>query len=940
MKREMLVLICFLLSTMNGQLKAENIQQTIIINPIYITMTTTNTSAHPVEQTHEAGISTPVKKTVLPNGLTVLVVEDHTLPKVAIQLWYGVGSRDEEDKERGLAHLIEHMIFKGTKKLSESDINVITHQLSGNCNAFTSYDYTGYLFNFPTQNWQEALSIMADCMVNCTFDPQMLNSEMKAVIQELKLYRDRYMSSLCEGMISMIFSDHPYHHPVIGYKQDLWSVTSQTLHEFYRKHYLPNNATLVVVGDVKTEEVFGLAQQHFGLIPADHTYKRSRAYLNKSLASKSITLYRDVKQPILAYAFVVPGTKDKKDYALESLAWIVGKGKSSRLHTTLVEQEQLAVSVHACYYDLFDYGLFLIDCEPKRIEDAALIEHHITQIIRDIASGEFTDQELSKAIKLTQMTFYETLEDIQEQATQIGKYFVATGDEHYAFTFTHQSKESLRNDIITLSAQYLRSSLMHKGSILPLAKEDIALWQSLQEESDQEDTNILQARPRTLPVEPARYALTVHPQPSRPFNFPKAAVQTLSNGLKTFSYRHATTPTVEIVLDLKIDETYDPETKLGLVFFMSKMLAEGTKEYNAAEFAKALESRGISLNIGVGSISMNMLVDDLEFGLDMLNQMVTAAVFDAKQIEKVRELCLSNLKHFWDDASSVGVHLAKKEIYKKHPYARNVLGTSESIASITKNDLELFYKKYVSPRGSRLAVVGDVDQAKIARLIENKLSSWKGQAIEEITFPPMETIKASCVDSYLNRDQVALIFAQPSVKFLDADYDKLLLFDQILSGGALGSMSSRLFDLREQSGLFYTIKGSTIFCSHEQPGIVMVKTIVSLDRLAEAEKAILDTLATAADSVTPEELDEAKRALESALIANFSNNNSIANAFLFLDRYALPSDYFDNRAAQLEKITVDQMRASVHKILKPNDLVIVRVGRTGLVPHEASNIKN
>ena len=166
-----------------------------------------------------------VSKHVLDNGMTILVRPIHTVPKVSVQLWYNVGSKDEMDKERGIAHLIEHMTFKGTKKLSESDINFVTHMLSGSCNAFTSYDYTGYLFNFPTQHWKESFNIMADCMTNCSFKDYMLNSEMKAVIQELKMYRDRYERSLVDEMIGMIFADHPYHHPIIGYKQDLWSVS-------------------------------------------------------------------------------------------------------------------------------------------------------------------------------------------------------------------------------------------------------------------------------------------------------------------------------------------------------------------------------------------------------------------------------------------------------------------------------------------------------------------------------------------------------------------------------------------------------------------------------------------------------------------------------------------------------------------------------------------
>ena len=165
-----------------------------------------------------------VTKYTLSNGMNVLVLPSHIIPKVSVQLWYYVGSKDEQSREKGLAHLLEHMIFKGTATLSESDINEITHKLSGTCNAFTSYDYTAYIFDFPTQNWQMSLRLLADCMRNCTFKQEHLNSELKAVIQELKMYKDNYTSSLLESMMASIFPDHPYHHPIIGYKQDLWSL--------------------------------------------------------------------------------------------------------------------------------------------------------------------------------------------------------------------------------------------------------------------------------------------------------------------------------------------------------------------------------------------------------------------------------------------------------------------------------------------------------------------------------------------------------------------------------------------------------------------------------------------------------------------------------------------------------------------------------------------
>ena len=184
------------------------------------------------------------------------------------------------------------MIFKGTtgKKslnLSESDINLTTHLLSGSCNAWTSFDYTGYCFDFPVHNWHYALPIMADCMQHAAFKEDHLSSEMKAVIQELKMRKDNYLVSLAEAMITTIFQDHPYHYPIIGYKQDLWAVRAKDLHAFYKKHYLPNNATLVVVGDVQPQEVFDLAEHYFGAIPGAPHYTKEMFYVTHDIISKS-----------------------------------------------------------------------------------------------------------------------------------------------------------------------------------------------------------------------------------------------------------------------------------------------------------------------------------------------------------------------------------------------------------------------------------------------------------------------------------------------------------------------------------------------------------------------------------------------------------------------------------------------------------------------------
>jgi zinc protease len=867
-----------------------------------------------------------VKKVVLDNGLTILVRESHEVPKVSVQIWYNVGSKDEETGEKGIAHLIEHMIFKGTDTLSESDINVVVHKLSGMCNAFTSHDYTGYYFNFPTHHWKEALPVIADCMVNCLFNDDMLNSEMKAVIQELKLYKDQYERSLLEELIGMIFADHPYHYPIIGYKQDLWSVSGKDLRAFYKKHYQPNNATLVIVGDVQADDAIELATQYFGDIQSAEDIDKKARFFHRDIVSKGLDMYRDVATPTLAYAFVVPGSTGKKDTALEIFEWIIAKGKSSRLYKKLVNETQLATSIETGSWGLFDHGLMFFLVEPKSIENAAEIERIIIEELEDIAAHGIQDEEFERGYKKTQMAFYSLLEVIEDQGFAIGHSYLATGDENYVFTCL-DDPNLLKQQINDIVVHYLRPSIMHKGRVLPLPESEKKEWAELQKESDKEDEKILEARVRTTTVEGPVYAETVSVQKAAPFDFPKPETCSLSNGLKVLYYHNDTTPKINIILEFKARPDYGPLDKQGLYTFVTQMMTEGTTEHTHEELADAIESRGMSLAIYPGGVSMKMLADDFVFGLRLLKEILTQATFPEEEIEKIRDQLLTDVKQYWDEPQSFIGQLVRENIYKGHPYSKQAIGTAESIASITQDDLRAFYQAYISPTGARVAIVGDLPEADIKEILERELSDWHEHAVEEMSYPALQLAEPKEINHPINRDQVVLCLAQLSVARKDPKFDMYLLFDQIFGGGVLNSMSSRLFDLREQTGLFYSIRGSLLAGVNEQPGMFQVRTIVSVDRLAEAEKAIKNTIDTVSDTLTQEDLDEAKRAVTNTLVDNFVTNSDTASTFLYLDRFKLPADYFDNRAATLDKITLDDVKEAVKDILNSNNLITVRVGR-------------
>ncbi len=862
---------------------------------------------------------------VLKNGLQVIINSDHGTPKVSIQLWYNVGSKDEKSGQKGLAHLLEHMIFKGTNRLSESDINMITSKLSGYTNAFTSYDYTGYLFDFPKQHWLIALDMLADCMVNCTFKEDMLQSELKAVIQELKLYKDDYSSSLIEAMVANIFSDHPYHHPIIGYKQDLWSITRDGLLQFYRKHYSPNNATLVIVGDVNPVDAQREIESYFGSIPMINKQDRSISCATEDIKPTGVTLYRDVQRSQLLYAWRIPGTQSKMDFVISVVAYIVGESKSSIFYKRLVDDLCLATNVQMYVDDMFEHGLLFLHIEPINDDVKSEIEDEIGRVIDTLQKNGVTQEQVSRAMKQVQMDYLVQMESFQERAYIIGKTFLATGDPYYINSHLQFDTGMIRDKVIDFLKRYLRISIMHKGAVAPLPESEKEYWIALQDEGDRTDAVILSRKDRQTTVEPGRFVQSVHAKDPLFFNIPEHQKILLDNGLSILCYP-ASGLKIELQIEFDVQYYHDPVDLQGLGNFVFAMMQEGTKNYTKEALMDAFASKGMQLDIGLSYISLTLLKDDLQYGLSLLSDIVRHSLFDDEAIEKVRTQILSEITDYWDSPNDFVGQLVREHIYKNHPYSKNYLGTEESIIKIRRDDILSYYKKHISPFHARIAIVGAYD-FNIKELVAESFNGWVGNKIGDIDFPILSKPLSQEIVYPIVRDQVVLVLAGLSVDYHSNFYDALLLFDQIFTGGAQRSMSSQLFQLREQTGLFYSIGGSLVLNASKQPGMFYIKTMVSQDRLIEAELAIKETIKLAIDRITDDDLVMAKNAIAHQLIDQFATQKGALESFLFLERMGLPRDYFKDRMQHIVRITKDEMINAVKHVLNLEHISVFKVGR-------------
>ncbi len=876
----------------------------------------------------------------LDNGLNVIINPDKTVPKVSVQLWYDVGSKDERDGQKGLAHLLEHMIFKGTKKLSESDINMITQKLSGYTNAFTSYDYTGYLFDFPANHWNAALAMLSDCMSNCTFPEDMLQSELKAVIQELKMYKDNYVSSLIETMTSSVFPDHPYHHPIIGYKQDLWNITRKGLVDFYNTHYKPNNATLVVVGDVDPEKAFADIEKYFGAIPAGNTTEKTEHYAQQDIGRTSTTLYRDIQRPLLMYAWRVPGISKNSEFILNVFAHIMGQSANARLYRLLVDELQLATDVSMFLDDLFEHGLLFLHVDPADEDSIDEIEKHVRNVI-DQLRNEVSDDEITRAIKQVHMGHLVQGETLQERAYMIGKGFLATGNPNYVNDFIQTDEHVVMQQIKELITDCLRVTTMHKGLIAPLPQSEKKHWLAVQEESDKTDAIILSRKVRETEIEPGKLVHQIDIKKMAPFTVPQHEMVELENGLKVLysptgaqradaqraDAQRAGAQKVELVLDFEPQFYHDPQHQQGLCNFAFALLEEGTKKFNKSSLMQELAHRGMHLDVRAGVIAITLLKEDLSFALKLLNQLVQHALFEVDAVEKVRAQIVSEIDDFWDEPNSFIKQIAREHVYENHPYSKQFLGTKDSIGAITRDDLVNYYEQFITPNNARLAIVGTFNERELKKQLNDALSDWQSATSCSIDWPYLIVPKQKEIIHPITRDQVVLAFTGLSVDRKHEMYDQLLVFDQIFAGGVTGSMSSHLFQLREQTGLFYTIGGSLVFGADEQPGMFFIKTIVSQDRLGEAEKVIKQTMQSSAQQVDEQEFRAAKDALSHALVDQFATQRGIAQSFLAIERLGMPKDYYAQRINMIEQVQQQEMLKAVQKIMNIDNISTIKVGR-------------
>ena len=418
-------------------------------------------------------ISLPVTKFTLPNGLTVLLLEDHGVPMVSYHTWYRVGSRDEYPGVTGAAHMLEHMMFKGAKKYSGQDFDRIFHENGITNNAFTTNDYTGFYENLPSSKLDLVMDIEVDRMNSLLLNPQHLLSEREVVKEERRWRVDNNpMGLLRELMMATVFKVHPYKWPVIGYTKDIENYDADKLRFFYNSFYGPNNAVLVVVGDFKTSKVRSMIEDYYGKLPKRSIPEKKYELEPIQAVQQNATLKRDVQNTSFVVAFQSPKQGDPEMYAIDLAANILGYGSSSRLHKVLVYQKEYATSAYAYNSSMKDSGVFAVGVNLKPgfiIDDALDITY---REIWKLRNKIVDDKELEKAKTQVIKDIVDSLKTMDGKARSLAVNEIMTGSYESLFTDLEKYQAVKGEDIKSAVEKYMTQSRRSIVSLQPRLKKE------------------------------------------------------------------------------------------------------------------------------------------------------------------------------------------------------------------------------------------------------------------------------------------------------------------------------------------------------------------------------------------------------------------------------------------------------------------------------------
>jgi len=865
----------------------------------------------------DLNVEVPYEMFKLDNGLTVIVHEDHKAPIVAVNIWYHVGSKNEIRGKTGFAHLFEHLMFNGSENYDDDYFRATEKIGATTLNGTTNWDRTNYFQNVPKNALDTILWLESDRMGHLLGAvTQEKLDEQRGVVQNEKRQRENSPYGRAgEIQYSSIYPyTHPYSWTTIGSMDDLNAATLDDVHAWFKKYYGANNTVLVIAGDVELEDIKQKVEYYFGEIEPGPPLTKHDTWVAKLTGTQKQVSYDRVSQTMLLKSWNIEGNSSIDTNYLDMLASVLSSGKSSRLYKRLAYDEQLVSSVSAYTSTGEIAGTFEVTAMINPGVDEALVSDIIDQELRKILKSGPTKKEVERVKIQTISGFVRGIEKIGGfggKSDLLASNYIYTGDPAHYQKELNWIKNANRKDLQNAGVKWL-SDGMYQLAIRPFPK--LAAKQSEVDRSE-------------LPAPGAQVE-------TRFDRFERAE---LGNGLKVIVANRPTIPVVNFQLSLDAGYASDQFSQPGVAKFAMNMLDEGTKSRDALDISDEL----ILLGAGVGSgsnldtsfVSLSTLKTTIDDSLKVFADVILNPSFPDTELERLRTQQLTAIQSEQVSPQSMGLRVFPKLIYgENHAYSNPLTGsgTLDSVSKITLQELQNFHNTWFKPNHATMIVVGDTTMSEVLPKLERHFASWKPgntptKNISEVKRPDSTKIylvdKPDSPQSFMFAGQVATPKANPDELAIEAMND------------ILGGMSTSRINMNLREDKHWSYGAYTGLASARGQRTFYMMTSVQTDKTSESIQEVMkefDAYITGAPA-TADELDKVIKNNSLTLSGKWETAGSVMGSISQIVQYGLNDNWFNDYAANVSKITMDDVNTQAKKIIDPNALVWIVVGDRKLI---------
>jgi zinc protease len=883
-----------------------------------------------------AGAGLPVLKITeyrLKNGLRVIFHEDHSTPIVGVNLWYHVGSKNEVPGKTGYAHLFEHMMFQGSKNYDDDYFKPI-QEAGGTLNGSTNPDRTNYWEVVPSNFLELALFMEADRMGGLldVLNEAKLANQRDVVKNEKRQNYDNRPYGLVGAKINETLypKDHPYHWLTIGSLDDLTVASIDDIKDFFRRYYIPRNASLAIAGDFNPIEARQLVEKYFGSIASGPEVVRPNPPQPTISERKELEIPDRAPLQRLYLVWTSQPNFAPDEAPTDALAYVLGAGKSSRLYKSLVYDRQIAQDVFAGNNSQEIAGQFQIVATARPGKTLAELESAINEEVAKIKTDGPTGDELERAYNSREAAFIfgmQTVGGFNGKNDQLNQYATMLGKPNYFNEDLARYRRVTAADVKRVANTYLTDKLL-VVRVVPKQRE-AGSSSNMQTPPAQGGGTATAATPKRTEDTSSKWK-TPAPKADPQLSLPQVQHRKLSNGLEVIIVEHHELPIVGMRMAIKSGSAAEPQDRAGLASLTADLLDEGTKKRNALEISNDLTAIGARMLVNsdwdASTASLLTLKRHLDKALDIYSDVLTNPAFSEEELQRARNRRLTTIKQQREDANVIANVVYSSLLYgRNHPYGHPQIGDESSLKAVNDQDVRKFYETYYRPNNAVLVVAGDITPDTILPKLEQAFGGWKRADVPAVTIaePPPQTRSAIYIVDRPGSAQSVISIGQVGVARNTPDYFPLLVLNSILGGQFVSRVN---LNLREDKG--YTYGARTVFDYRRGPGPFVASAGVFTNVTKESVAEFLKELKGIRGDlpVTARELEFAKQAIIRGYPRGFETPDQIANRVFDIALYGLPDDYFNRYIQQVRAVTIDDVKRVANRYIDPSKMAILVVG--------------